>query len=149
MKRALWLLLVVPVLLAARPQTELDLLTRLNGVPVRWTMLDGGQSGLFSTTGGLVCSPLTGTDVKGVSFRATVVKLVPLAPMNVCVRPYVMPNGVQQPWDGGCNGISGDSNFGDSIIAGAPYYFVPQPENAYVCAVSDAGVVMGALYDMR
>lgn len=151
MKRALAviaLLGLAALTMAARPGTEFDLLTRLNGQPARWVLPDAGRS-ILSASSGKACATLSGTDQRGASFTPTVVLLMPETPMNVCIKPSVSPNGVTQPWDGGCNTIVGDENYGVAIQPFVPYYFVPQSAATAVCAASDGGTVQGALYDMR
>lgn len=135
-------------LMAARPGSELELLTRLNGQPARWVLPDAGRSVLYAASG-RACAALSGTDQSGKAFTPTMVMLVPEVPMNVCIKPYVTPNGVTQPWDGGCNTIVGDENYGVALQPFVPFYFVPQAQATVICAVSDGGVVQGALYDMR
>lgn len=136
------------VLMAARPGSEFELLTRLNGQPALWVLPDAGRSQLRASSG-KACAALSGTDQRGASFTPTVVMLVPEVPLNVCIQPHVMPNGVTQPWDGGCNTIVGDENYGVAIQPWQPFFFVPQPQATAVCAASDGGTVIGTLYDMR
>lgn len=151
MKRALTLASILGfavALMAARPVSEFELLTRLNGQPARWVLPDAGRSGLFAASG-KACAALSGTDQNGKAFTPTVVLLVPEVPLNVCVKPYVAPNGVTQPWDGGCNTLVGDENYGTPVQPWVPFYFVPQSAATAVCAASDGGTVTGTLYDMR
>ncbi len=134
---------------AARPATELDLLTRLNGQPARWVLPDAGRS-MLKAASGMACAALTGgTDQRGASFTPSVILISPEVPLNVCIKPYVAPNGVTQPWDGGCNTIVGDENYGTPIQPWQGFYFVPQAQATTLCAVSDGGVVQATLYDMR
>ena len=149
MKRLALMLAAVPLLIAARPQSDLQLFTQLNGQPVRWTMADAGQSGLYASSG-TVCVPLDGGTLSNTQpFKPNVLKLTSETPVNICVRPQVDSNGVRLPWDGGCNAYSGDVNFGDPIQAFVPYYVVPHPNATWVCGVSDAGVVRAAVFQMQ
>ncbi len=142
-------LAAVVLLVAARPASEFDLLTRLNGQPYRWIQPDGGRSGLYAASG-TGCTIFTGsTTQRGASFTPTVVMLVPDVPLNLCIQPVQTPDGVTQPWDSGCSTLPTNENFGVSLQPLVPFYFVPQAGVQRVCAASDAGIVSGALYDMR
>ena len=151
MKRALVafaLLGLAALVMAARPASEFQLMTQLNGQPQRWVLPDAGRSGLYASSG-KACAALSGTDQRGVSVTPSVVLFVPETPTNVCVRPSVSVNGITQPWDGGCNTLTGDENFGVPVQPFVPYYFVPSVGAAAVCGASDAGTVQGALYMMQ
>lgn len=119
---------------AARPSSIFGLLQQLNGHPVRWTMTDGGQS--YMTGSGMQCVPLAGAPNGGPFL------IVPEAPINLCIRP--------QPglsaWDGGCNGIASDVNFGTPVGAWAPQYVTPAAGATYICAVSDAGTFQASVW---
>lgn len=156
MKRALFiaaLLGLAALVMAARPVSDLQLLTQLNGQPVRWIQSDGGVSGLFTVFDAGVlnagaCIPLTGT-LNGQAFTPNVIELLPEVPLNVCLRPMLAPNGVVIRWDGGCNTITNDMNGGTALQPWQPWYAVPHVGATHICAASDAGYVRGALFQMQ
>jgi hypothetical protein len=137
------LALVAGVTLAARPGTEQQLIQQLNGQPVRVKMADGGAWGIFTQYDGgsansFGCAPMTGlTSNTGGAVSANVVVFVPLVPVNVCMMPSV--NG--RAWDGGCNAIPTDLNYGMPLTTGVPQYMTPDSVATSICAVSDAGFV--------
>lgn len=141
---------VVPLLMAARPGTEFDLVTQLNGQPTRWTMPDGGRSGMFSASN-IACMPLTNatTIINGVAVRPikpNVLLIIPITAGNLCVRP----NSTSTYWDGGCNAYyPGDENYGAPMAPGVPQYIVPDKmvtdttgSAAGLCFSGDAGTVV-------
>ncbi len=141
------------LLMAARPVSELQLMTQLNGQPIRWTLADGGPSGLFSqfdagSLNSVACVPLVGT-LNGQAFTPNVIELLPEVPMNVCIRPMVGLNGVALPWDGGCSGATTGVNGGVAIQPWAPWFVVPHVNATHICAASDAGYVRGALFQLQ
>ncbi len=151
MKRALLiigLLGLAALVMAARPASELELLTRLNGQPVHWVLPDAGQSGLGASSG-LACITLDGGTLNGNPFKPNVLMFLPETPTNICIRPQVDPNGVRLPWDGGCNMAAGDINQGVSVQPYVPYYVVPHPNANVICGVSDAGMVRVPVYQMQ
>lgn len=149
MRRLWWALLAVPVLLAARPGTEQQLIQQLNGQPVRWVMPDGGRSGVFTQFDGgaqnsIGCMPLFGakTIINGTlqPVFPNVLVMVALTPSNVCMRPSTSST----VWDGGCNALPMDENYGVPMPVGVPQYETPDSLAASagsLCAVSDAGYV--------
>jgi hypothetical protein len=142
------MLAAVPLLIAARPQSDLQLFTQLNGQPVRWRLPDGGSSGLYAASG-IAYASLDGGLLNGQAFQPNVVLFVPETPTNICIRPSVDSNGRRMAWDGGCNMIAGDENFGVGLQPYVPYYFVPHPNATTIVGVSDAGLVRGALFQMQ
>ena len=141
MKRALAItaaLAVGTVLMAARPVSDLQLWNQLNGQPTRWRMHDGGASGIFAA-GVSACIALDGGKLMNVAYVPNVMMFVAQQPVNICVRPQMGPDGVAQPWDGGCNGNYGDINFGVPLQPWVPQYIVPQASATHVCSASDAG----------
>lgn len=144
MKRTLSLLSALGiVLMAARPGTELNIVTQLNGQPTRFLLADGGPSGIFTTFDGGVlnsvgCMPLTGaTTLGGTTVVPNVLMVVPATSMALCVRPS--PSAPK--WDGGCNLSPGDLNYGVPVQAGVPQYLTPSSTATQLCAASDAGQV--------
>lgn len=133
------LALIAAVALAARPASEFQMFMLLNGQPARWTMTDGGQSGLYASSG-TACAPLSGGS-------ASIIKLTPNGPLNLCVRPTTTGGG--KDWDGGCNTIAGDVNFGDPVPALTAHYVLLDPAATHVCGVSDAGVIQTAIFRMQ
>ena len=133
---------------AARPASELQLMTQLNGQPVRWLQADAGQSGLYASSG-LACITLDGGSLNGYAFKPNVLMMVPETPTNICIRPQVDADGRRMAWDGGCNFIAGDINQGVSVQPYAPYYVVPHPNALWVCGVSDAGMVRSPIFQMQ
>jgi hypothetical protein len=128
--------------MAARPGNEFQLATQLNGQPTRFTLADGGRSGLYAASG-VACASLVGAkNNSGVAISPNVLLFVPETPTNLCVRP----NSGSPRWDGGCNMITGDENYGVPTQAWVPSYIVPDVNATAVCGISDAGVVRGALW---
>lgn len=145
MKRALLIaagVLAVLLLVAARPGSEFGMMQMLNGQPVRWTLPDGGESGLYAASG-KACASLSGSS-------AQVVMVVPELPLNLCIRP----NGGETAawgtnnWDGGCNTITGDPSFGVPLQPWVPFYAVLDPAATAICASSDAGTVQAGIWRM-
>lgn len=129
--------------MAARPGNEHQLIQQLNGQPVRPVMADAGAWGIFATydagtANSLGCAPLTGlTNNKGVAIVPNVIVFVPLAPLHICIAPSV-----NAPlWDGGCNFLTRDRNYGWPVATGVPQYVTPDTTATHICAVSDAGFV--------
>jgi len=139
---ALSAVMVAAVAYAARPGTEQQLIQQLNGQPVRVVMPDGGAWGIFTTFDGgaannFACAPLTGlVNNVGGAVSANIVFLSPQAAYNVCVMPSV--NG--PAWDGGCNTLPRDINYGIPL-ATVPQYITPDNVATRICAVSDAGSI--------
>jgi hypothetical protein len=136
------------LLMAARPGTELQLFTQLNGQPVRWALPDAGASGLYNSSG-QACAKLTG----GSPLPVQVVMVVPEVPINICVRPatstFTSGSWTNTGWDGGCNSITKDFNFGVPLQPYVPWYVVVDPNATQICAVSDGGLVSAALWLMQ
>lgn len=145
MKRALAVatLLVVGVLtMAARPGSEQQLIQQLNGQPVRPVMPDGGAWGIFTTydagtLNNFACAPLTGlTNNVGAAVSPNVVLVVPTQQYNVCLAPSINA----PMWDGGCNTVQRDFNYGVPLSP-VPQYLTPDSVARTICAVSDAGFI--------
>ena len=151
------------LVMAARPGNEFQLIQQLNGQPVRWLLPDAGRSGIFSqydagTANNFGCVRITPAKTAtqlpilpdgGLSpaedggppspvyqtINANVLMLLPLTPVNVCLRPSVL-SGV---WDGGCNTLPTDENYGVPLAVGVPQYITPDSAATTLCAVTDAG----------
>lgn len=131
--------LVAVATMAARPGTEQQLVQQLSGQPVRWVMPDGGKSGAFAAAASVACMPLTGArNAAGASIAPNVLLFVPLTAVNVCVQPSV----VNPSWDGGCNVLPGDINYGWPLPAGVPQYITPDSVAHTLCFLTDAGSVV-------
>lgn len=125
---------------ADRPGNEYQLTLQLNGQPTRWVMPDGGRSGVFAATSSS-CMMLTGGTVNARPTQSIVPNIlffVPLVAANVCARP----SATSPVWDGGCNTIPGDENYGVPVQAGVPQYITPEKVATHLCAVSDAGLLL-------
>lgn len=134
-------LVVGAATMAARPGTEQQLIQQLNGQPVRVVQPDGGPWGIFTTFDGgtannRACVPVVGLRNNiGATVSANVIVLVPLVPVNVCIQPSV-----NSPyWDGGCNTLPQDLNYGWPLAANVPQYMTPDSVATTICAVTDAG----------
>lgn len=147
---ALAVLFVAALGIAASRPGELPMFQMLNGQPVRWIQTDGGPSGLFGTPP--ICIPLANSGgATGVT--AQVIKLTPDVPINLCVRPALggdLSAGPVNAWDGGCNAINGDMNFGDPLQPWQAQYVVlsADPLAAYICASGDGGTVRTPVFRM-
>ena len=158
-------LAVVPLLMAARPGTEFQLETQLSGQNVRWTMADGGKSGIFTlfdagmvnnfgcvlinnaktpqripllNDGGI--SPLVDGGAPPpvyTSIGANVIRLTSLLAVNYCVRPSAF----SPVWDGGCNTTPTDENYGQPLAAGSTVTIVPESAATTLCAITDSGFI--------
>jgi hypothetical protein len=116
---------------ANRPQNEVSVLQKLNGEAHRWTMNDGGQSGMFGS--GLQCMYITPGDV---------LKMTPSADVVVCARGVSLyPDGGSDggQWDGGCNTTVTDINYGDPAAANNPYFMLTLDTTQQVCMVPATG----------
>lgn len=139
--RVSWLMVLAPLLLAARPGSEWNLVQQLNGQPVRLIMADGGLSGAFGGATTQACMPLTGLkNASGTTQNANVFMFMSIAgTVNFCIRPSI----AFPTWDGGCNtGAAGqnDLNYGTPIAPNVPQYFTPDSRATHFCAVGDAGI---------
>ena len=146
-----------PLLLAARPGTEQQLVQQLNGQPTRWTMPDGGRSGMFAATN-TACMPLTNatTIITGAAVRPikpNTLLVVPLTAGNLCVRPSAFSTF----WDGGCNAyFPGDENYGVPLAPWVPQYITPDVmvtdttgSPAGLCFSGDAGSVVVPVWTVQ
>lgn len=128
---------------AGRPGNESQLVQQLNGQPSRWVMPDGGRSGVFTvydagTLNNRGCMALTpATNSVGGAVSPNVIVFVPLVPVNVCIRPSVF----SPAWDGGCNTIPWDENYGVPLPVGVPQYMTPDNAATSLCAVTDGGFI--------
>lgn len=126
-----------------RPPTEFAQVQTLNGVPRRWTLPDGGQSILIAASG-QACADLTGSNCAVLMFE-------PEMPVNVCVGPMKVNQANATSlnvWDGGCNTIDTDPNFGVPLQAWVPQYMTLEPTNNTICAAADAGAFRMPLWCM-
>lgn len=138
MKRLTLLAVVAPLLLAARPGNEYQLVTQLNGQPSRFVQADGGRSIVYVSSGSTACMPLTGaTNSVGAAVSPNVLVFVPPMPVLLCIRPSVF----SPAWDGGCNHFPGDENMGVPLPAGVPQYITPDSVARAICVVQDAGAI--------
>lgn len=138
---------VAAVLMAARPGTEQQLVQQLNGQPSRFYQRDGGVSGIVTQfDGGAAndrgCMPLFDATamINGTRTPITpnVLLVQPIRDVNVCVRPSANSTA----WDGGCNYIPTDENYGAFFAAKVPQYVTPDglaAQKGYICAIGDAG----------
>ena len=139
MKAVSFFVVLAALLMAARPGTEQQLVQQLNGQPSRFVMVDGGRSGIFETSSTTArCMPLAGAkNQNNVAIVPNVLLLVPLTAGNLCVRPSVN----DAPWDGGCNVIPHDENYGVPLAVGVPQYVTPDSRATHVCFAGDAGSI--------
>ena len=121
---------------AGRPASEFNLFTMLNGHRIRWTLPDGGASGLFAASG-TTCFTFTPA-------QQQVLLFVPELPVNVCIRP----DSTGVAWDGGCNLTTTDPNLGDPLLPWVPWFEVVDPQATTICGISDAGVVRTPIWRM-
>lgn len=140
MKRLLTLAAVAVFAMAARPGTEQQLIQQLNGQPTRWVLPDGGRSGVFTQfDGGAAnnkgCMALTGATTSSMSIAPNVLVFVPLVPVNMCERP----SSYSTKWDGGCNTLPTDENYGVPLPVNVPQYTSPDSQATALCFVTDAG----------
>lgn len=125
--------------MAARPGTEFDMLSHLNGQEVRWSLPDGGASGMSGS--GIQCM-----DVRNLPAPAnSVVEVMPLNPINLC---YVSITAVP-PWDGGCGLNANDINAGVPLQALVPKYALLKSSTTHLCQVSDAGTATTIVFSMQ
>jgi hypothetical protein len=137
----LGVLLAGLALAAGRPGSEFATVQLLNGQWRRWTLPDAGQSQL-SAASGQTCADLTGSG-------AQVLLIIPDGPLNVCVQPNTGVDGGLNVWDGGCNTIEADPNFGLPVQPyGTGKTVILDPIANSICAASDAGVVHASLWRM-
>lgn len=129
----------VAALMAARPGSEYSMLTLLNGEEVRWTMADGGQSGMFGT--GQQCMPVASLPAAANS----TVEVVPTVPINLCERS----TSAFPPWDGGCNTIAGDINFGVPLQPYVSKWILLRSSTTHLCQVTDAGTAVTPVFSMQ
>ncbi len=113
---------------------EFPMLLQLNGTPNRWVLPDGGRSGIWAASG-QACADLAGSG-------AQAVMIITGTPTNLCFQPST----VNPLWDGGCNTIDTDQNFGVPVQAWVPQYVVLDPAAQYICGASDAGVVRAPIF---
>lgn len=132
------LAIIAVVLMAARPGNEFILLTELNGQEVRWTMADGGQSGMFGS--GTQCMPLAQIPAAA----NLTVQVNPLNPINLCVR-----SSLAGTWDGGCSMTATDVNFGVPLQPFVPKFILLSSTATHLCQVSDAGSATTPVFSMQ
>jgi len=152
--------IAVVALMAARPGNEFQLLTQLNGQPTRWTLPDGGRSGVFTVfdagaANATACVTLRNGRVAtgrladaGFAFNdyvPQVLLMVPSTPVVVCVRP----GAASTYWDGGCSQSLADENYGVPIQPFQPWYVVPEQQATTLCASSDAGYVQLPIWGVQ
>lgn len=151
------------LVMAARPSPvsqQLDV--QVAGQPVRWILPDAGRSGLFTELdGGILnnraCLPLLNGRVtvnppilvdggaNRVAYTPNVIRLAPLVPINLCVRPAA-----ESPiWDGGCNTLFVDENYGVPYVAGSIINITPESSATHICAVTDAGYLAVGVWGLQ
>ena len=142
--KASWLLLLAPLLLAARPGSEWTLVQQLNGQPVRLVMADGGLAGIAGAGTANVCIPITTLkNTLNQTQAANVFMFVPLSSsINFCVQPSI----AHPRWDGGCSSVVNDINYGTPAAQNVPQYFTPDSKARHFCAVGDAGTIIVPLW---
>jgi hypothetical protein len=121
--------------LPGRPGSEFSLVQMLNGTNVRWYLFDGGVSQLQSTGGTIAYLLLADSG-------AQVVKVCPLTPMNLCVKPTT----TDPTWDAGCSATTGDYNFGEPMAPFVCKSIVLDPQAMWIAAMSDSGIVNAAVF---
>lgn len=132
---AVAVLLAMGALMALTPvSTEFQMLRLLNGEEVRWVMTDGGRSGMYGT--GLTCMPLAELPAAANG----VVELVTNSPINLCERSTSLRDG--RVWDGGCNTIAGDINFGLPVQPYIPKFIVLRSGTTHLCQATDGGTTV-------
>lgn len=138
------LIAVAAVLMGARPGTEFDMLTRLNGQEVRWLLPDGGPS--LMSGSGIQCM-----DVRGLPAAAnSTVELVPLMPINLCEVSVTSNTGMAGThWDGGCGLNANDPNAGVPLQPFIPKYVLLKSTTTHLCQVSDAGTAVTQAYSLQ
>lgn len=151
MKRALAVAAVVAAGLAlsgARPGDLFTLSQQLNGQPVRFVQADAGRSGVYSS-GSTGCMPLfdAGQIIGGSlkAFSPNVLLFIPKVPGNLCLRP----SSFSTSWDGGCNHIPSDENYGVPLPAFVPQYLTPDVRATHLCYVTDAGAMAEAVWTVQ
>lgn len=110
----------------ARPASEFQLFTLLNGEPRRWQMPDAGWSGTYGSA--VSCFPVSRTICPG-----GVLKFTPPAKIHVCLGQ------VGNSWDGGCVTTTTDPNYGDPAAADTPAFLVLQDGTNTVCSIPATG----------
>lgn len=125
--------------MAARPGNEYLLLLNLNGEEVRWVMADGGVSGMYGS--GQQCMPVAQLPA---ACNSTI-EVVPTAPINLCERS----TSVGQGWDGGCNTIVGDMNFGIPLQPYVSKFIVLRSQTTHLCQAGDAGSVVTPVFGLQ
>lgn len=101
-----------------RPPSELALFLRLNGVRQRYTLADGGASGLYGTTAS--CMPVSAKDV-----------LV----INCSAAAYICDSST----DAGCSTTATDINYGAPLAASTDRYIVVDPDtSSTLCMVASS-----------
>lgn len=139
MKRVAFIAVAVVALMAARPGTEKDLMTNLNGEEVRWVMADGGISGMYGT--GQQCMPVASIPAA----CNNVVEVVPTVPINLCERSTALA----ERWDGGCSTITGDKNFGVPLQPYVSKFIVLRNTTTHLCQVGDGGTAATAVFGLH
>lgn len=135
---------------AARPAPD-ELIQQLNGQPTRWLMPDGGASGVFTTSDGgtanqTACMLLTGaTSLSGKTITPNVLVFVPMQPENFCVQP----SSIAPSWDGGCNAVPTDVNYGTPVQVGVPQYITPDVAATRLCFTTDGGSISQPVFFAR
>ena len=169
MKRALAVtgLLGLAVLVsAARPGTELQLDTQLSGQNTRWTLADGGKSGIFTQVpdGGALnpscgcvlinnaktptnlpilpdggISPLPDGGAPAPVYNSISANVLYLQSLAGPINYCLRPSAMSPVWDGGCNVSVLDENYGTPWPNNTVLRLVPDSKATTLCACSDAG----------
>lgn len=117
----------------ARPPGEFSMFTMLNGEPTRWTMPDGGQSGMYGS--GIQCMPVPPPGVTG----GVVLKMQASAAAYLCVGST----------DGGCNTTVTDINYGDPLAASTNVFVILRDDTTRVCQLPVTGSVNTPVFRMQ
>lgn len=112
-----------------RPGSELALFLRLNGVAQRWTLADGGQSGLYGSAA--TCMPVSGPQVVVLQCSAAV---------HIC----------DASTDAGCNTTATDINYGRKTAADTERFIVVDDGiSTSVCMVPVTGSANCPAWNLR
>lgn len=152
MKRTAFIAVLVcagAALMAARPGSEFNLLTNLNGEEVRWVMVDGGPSGMYGT--GQQCMPVAQLPAAA----NNVVEVVPTVPIVLCEKStsaYLLSSSgtsLGYKWDGGCSGAIGDNNYGVPLQPWVSKFVVLRSSTTHLCQVTDGGTANTPVYSLQ
>lgn len=114
---------------AERPSSDLALFLRLNGVRQRYTLADGGVSGLYGSAA--TCMPVSANDVLVMQCSATA---------HICASST----------DAGCSTTATDINYGAKLSADTDRYIVVDTAvSSTLCMVPATGSANCPVWRMR